>query len=225
MTLMHTNQAVASVAIARGRAVILDADGKLAYPVVDGGNLFGIVSGAVKEAAIGSVYVLGEIPNAEVGAAVAKGDLLRASKTTGKLVKAAASVLMDSDNANSDVTFTANRSYHGSKGEKISVTFTDPTGNNQPLTITVSNLDIDVSLKTGGAGAIESTAAEIVAAILADATAKHMVTGVADGTGAGVVKAIAKSYLYGGHGAFARANEDGSADGNLVAAEIFGGEI
>jgi len=219
---MHTTSALAAVKIERGRAVIFDGNGKFAYPTQDGDAVAGIVTGEIASGEVGDAYILGEAPNAMVGEAVAIGDLLRAVKTTGKLEVAAASVLMDSDNAKSDITFTVTHKYQGAQGDHITVTFTD-AGAGKALAITVSGFDIDVQLQTGGGGAIESTAAEIVAAIAADADAADLVVGVPDDDGSGVVKAIAKSYLTGGIGAFARAMEVATADGDYVNIDIFGG--
>jgi len=89
---------------------------------------------------------------------------------------------------NSDVTYTAVNG--GITGNDITIEYVDPVGNDQALAITVTDDAIEVSLATGPAGAITSTAAAIVAAIAADTDAAALVTGVADGTGLGVVEEI-----------------------------------
>jgi hypothetical protein len=98
---------------------------------------------------------------------------------------------------NNAILFTA-RDY-GDVGELIRVQLKDPSGNDQPLAIDVVGKDIIVSLATGGAGAITSTAAEIIAAIATSAAAA-LVTAVDSGesTGAGVVTAEALTALAGG---------------------------
>jgi len=212
--------------LAAYRGVVADTNGKAAYPTQDGDHIFGLTTEAITADDLAKNKVVNVQHEgkafAEAGAAFAIGALLRAVKTTGKLLKAAASVLMTGGPANSDIVFTATHKYQGAQGDHITVTFTDPAGNNQPLTIAVTRFDINVLLKTGGAGGIESTAAEIVAAIAADADAADLVTGVADGTGAGVVIAIAKSYLTGGIGAVAVAREAATADGDQVEVDLGG---
>lgn len=212
--------------LAMYRGVVIDANGKAAYPTQDGDHIFGLTTEAITADQLAKSKVVNVQREgkafATVGEAVSIGDLLRAVKTTGKLEKAAASVLMDSDNAKSDITFTVTRKYQGATGDEINVTFTDPGGNNQPLAITVAHYDINVSLATDGAGAITSTAAEIVAAIAADAAAADLVVGTPEGDGSGVVKAIAKSYLTGGIGAVAVAREAATADGDQVEVDLGG---
>lgn len=219
----HVLSAKASAALARGRAVVLNGSAELTYPLVNGGQVMGILATDTAQGAMGDVYVLGECPIGEAGEAFAIGDMVKASIATGKLVKAAATRLMDSDNLLSDVTLTAKKAYQGAIGNTISCTFTDPAANNRPLGVTVSDFDINVTLKTGAAGAIESKASEIAAAINAHAEASLLVTAAPDGAGSGVVKAIAKTYLFGGHGAFARARDAATANGDYIAVELFGG--
>lgn len=103
------------------------------------------------------------------------------------------STVMDSAGANADVTVTPIAMT--SPCSLLTITFTDPSANNQPLTVTVTGSDIDVSLATDGGGAITSTAAQVVAALAAHAVASTLVTAVAEGTGAGVVDAIAQTTL------------------------------
>jgi hypothetical protein len=93
----------------------------------------------------------------------------------------------------------------GTSGNSITVTYTDPSGNDQALAVSVVDTDIDVSLATGPAGAITSTAAEVLAAVDAKAEATALVsvaidttdTGVAD-DGSGVVTAMTQASLSGG---------------------------
>lgn len=85
----------------------------------------------------------------------------------------------------------------GAAGNAIKVALLDPAGNNKPLEVTVVNDEIRVSLATGGAGGITSTAAEVIAAVNASILAKGLVVATNDGasTGAGVVVAAAAAPL------------------------------
>jgi hypothetical protein len=101
------------------------------------------------------------------------------------------------------LTFTAKE--YGADGNLISVTYVDPSGNNKALSVSVVGSAITVSLKTGAGGAIESTAAEVMAAV--NAAASKLVTAsiyAADSggsdDGSGVVTAMAKASLTGGVG-------------------------
>lgn len=100
--------------------------------------------------------------------------------------------------ADNDLTFTAK--IGGAGGNAITVRLVDPAGNNQALAVTVSELAISVSLATGSGGAITSTAAQVAAAINADATAKMLISAVVKtgDAGTGVVTALAATNLAGG---------------------------
>lgn len=63
----------------------------------------------------------------------------------------------------------------GTAGNEVSITLVDPAANNKTLAITVSSKDISVSLATGEAGAITSTAKGVGDAINAHAEAKLLV--------------------------------------------------
>ena len=88
----------------------------------------------------------------------------------------------------------------GTDGNGITVTYTDPSGNDQALAVSVVGTDIDVSLATGPAGAITSTADDISTAIAADEDAAALVTvaDAEDNDGSGVVTAMAEAALTGG---------------------------
>jgi hypothetical protein len=101
------------------------------------------------------------------------------------------------------LTFTAKE--YGSDGNLISVTYIDPAGNNKALAVSVVGSAITVSLKTGAAGAIESTAAQVMAAVNAAASKLVVASIYAADTGdvddgSGVVTAMAKASLTGGAG-------------------------
>jgi len=99
---------------------------------------------------------------------------------------------------NNDLHFCAKTA--GVAGDDITVTYTDPAGNDKTLAITVVGDDIDVSLATGPAGAITTIANEILAAINADEDAfallKASLKTGSDGTG--IVTALAETNLAGG---------------------------
>ena len=102
------------------------------------------------------------------------------------------------------LTFTARQ--YGAGGNEITIAYIDPGANDAALSVTVAGNAIRVSLATGEAGAIESTAAEVLAAIQAHGPAHELVTvsllesdtNFSDGSGA--VTAIASTALEGGAG-------------------------
>lgn len=99
--------------------------------------------------------------------------------------------------ANNDLLFTAKE--RGNDGNAISVTYT-VTGNNTPLTVSVIGNDINVGVATGGGGATTSTASQILSAVNGNATAFNLVRAslAPSNTGAGIVTALAKTFLTGG---------------------------
>lgn len=106
------------------------------------------------------------------------------------------------DNA---LTFTAVA--YGTGGNSITIEYLDPSANDAALSIDVVGNAITVNLATGGAGAITSTAAAVLAAIEASGPAAALVTvaidtgdtGIAD-DGSGVVTALASAPMTGGAG-------------------------
>jgi hypothetical protein len=121
--------------------------------------------------------------------------LLIASITGGLPLASLTTALVGADN---DMTFTSK--IGGAGANAITVALVDPSGNNQALAVTVAELAISVSLATGVAGAITSTAAQVVAAINADATAKMLITAAVKtgDAGTGIVTALAATALAGG---------------------------
>lgn len=107
-----------------------------------------------------------------------------------------ATVTIDMTNALSDLTYTAVD--YGTAGNSITVTHVDPSGNDQPLAVNVDGTDITVSLATGPAGAITSTAAEVKAAVNVHADASLLVLCEDEGVGSGIVNAEAVTSLAGG---------------------------
>ena len=96
-----------------------------------------------------------------------------------------------SDQADDDLVFTAVAPE--AAGENVTVEFVDPGAINQPLTVTVVGDAVTINLATDGAGAITTTAAELMAAVNADTDASALVTvSTASGNdGSGVVTAMA----------------------------------
>lgn len=91
---------------------------------------------------------------------------------------------------------------YGAVGNNITIEYVDPSANDAVLSVDVTGSAIVVNLATDGAGVITSTAADVLAAIEADAPADALVT-VANTTlndGSGVVTAIAEAPLANGTG-------------------------
>lgn len=97
-------------------------------------------------------------------------------------------------------------------GNRIDVKITDPSGNNQPLAVTMTedftDLLIDVSIETDGGGALISTLAEVIAAINDAAGA------------AGLVKAELGSGANGAHIVSAAVVAQSLAGGHLIGDEL-----
>lgn len=90
----------------------------------------------------------------------------------------------------------------GEAGNLVAVVLQDPGGNNQPLSVSVSGSVVTVSLATDGAGAITSTAADVIAAVNVDGVASALVNGANEGAsdGSGVVAVVAETHLANGAG-------------------------
>lgn len=122
--------------------------------------------------------------------------------------------------ADNDLVFTAVDA--GDDGNDITVTYTDPSGNSQPLVVSVSGSDIDVSVETDGGGALISTAAEVQAAIEAKAEAAALVTVANSGSddGSGAVIAMATANLSGGGLAYIDVTADSAANYAMMEVEL-----
>lgn len=99
---------------------------------------------------------------------------------------------------NNAITWTAQSA--GADGNDIKVGLIDPSGNSQPLTVTVYGTYIEVLLATDGGGAITSTPSTIIPAIAASAAASTLVvaTNTGESTGASAVVAEAAANLENG---------------------------
>lgn len=99
---------------------------------------------------------------------------------------------------NNAITWTSK--LDGILGNKISVRLVNPAAASQALAVSVVDQAITVNLATDGASAITTTAALLKTAIEANAAA-HALVGLANtgaSTGAGVVAAVATTFLAGG---------------------------
>ena len=116
-------------------------------------------------------------------------------KTTIRILDGrAATLTSDHTAAEADILYTA-QPHIGSRLPTI--THTDPGGNSQPLTITVTGYDIDISLATDGGGTITSTAQQVIDAINGDAAASALVVAATapSNDGTGLVNALAQAPL------------------------------
>lgn len=88
----------------------------------------------------------------------------------------------------------------GAAGNDITIAYVDPGANDKPLGVAVVGNAITVNLATGPAGAITSTAGDIIAKMASTPTAAALVTGAnaAANDGTGVVTAMAATALTGG---------------------------
>lgn len=111
---------------------------------------------------------------------------------------AAASTSTGVVGSNNAITYTAKEV--GEAGTGISVSQVNPGTTNAALAVSVNGEAITVSLATDGAGAITTTAAQVIAAIAANGPASALVAAANQGasTGAGVVPAVAQTALAGG---------------------------
>ncbi len=98
---------------------------------------------------------------------------------------------------NSEVAITADTV--GTTGNSITVTYVAGSGNNVPLSASLSGTDLTVTLGTDGSGALDATknTATLVAAEI-NSAAGSLVTAAAGGDGSGAVTAMAQTSLSGG---------------------------
>lgn len=96
------------------------------------------------------------------------------------------------------LTFTSK--LPGALGNSISLRFVDPKSNSASLSVSVSGRDITVNLATNSAGAITTTASEVIAAIALhpDADTLVSVNNTSTSDGSGTVAAMRRTQLAGG---------------------------
>ena len=122
---------------------------------------------------------------------------------SGDPVNAAhATLVIDPTGTNNSLTYTSVE--YGATANDIYIEYDDPGANNATLVVSVVNRKIFVSLATGVAGAITSTAALIATAIAANPASAALVTvaNTAANDGTGVVTAMATAAMTGGAGTF-----------------------
>lgn len=149
--------------------------------------------------------VLAALPSLAMPVVGSVGDLREVIGAGAPAASAAAELDVNPAGDDNGLTFTAK--VFGAGGNLISVEYVDPSANDAPLSVDVAGSVITVNLATGVAGAITSTAAEVLAAIEASGPADALVavaidtgdTGVAD-DGSGIVTAMAAAFLAGGTG-------------------------
>ncbi|MBN1277437.1 MAG: flagellar hook-basal body complex protein [Deltaproteobacteria bacterium] len=88
---------------------------------------------------------------------------------------------------NADVTFTAIST--GTAGDSIQIVYAATTGT--PLSVSVAGNVITIDLETDGGGVVQSTAADVAAAVNADAYAAVLVSASAEGNGSGLIQSAA----------------------------------
>lgn len=100
--------------------------------------------------------------------------------------------------ADNDFNFTAVLA--GRLGNDTRIRFVNPAANNAALSVVVDGRDVTVNLATNGGGAITTTAAQVKTALDANPASAALITTVLNGTGAGVVTALAWLSFSGGSG-------------------------
>jgi hypothetical protein len=175
------------------------ADGVATYDVANGGYGTMVGSGVVTP-----IDPAVDIPDGELVMSAANGQVTIAGETTAE----AATVTVGA--TNSKVMLTAVE--EGAEGNAITITITDPPGNNVALSVDVDGTAIEVIAATDGSSAITSTAAQVIAAINEDNDASQLVVAEngAASNGTGVVAAAAATPLTGGTDA---AGENGAVIG------------
>lgn len=120
-------------------------------------------------------------------------------KNAAKETKATLTTELTGDN--NDLKYTSK--LNGALGNAITVEYVDPDGANAELAVSVDGTAITVSLATGAAKAITTTASDIATAIAAHAEANALVAVANAGldTGVGTVTEMAATALTGGKGA------------------------
>ncbi len=120
-------------------------------------------------------------------------------KNAAKETKATLTTELAGDN--NDLKYTSK--LNGALGNAITVEYVDPDDVNAELAVSVDGTAITVSLATGAAKAITTTASDIATAIAAHAEANALVAVANAGsdTGAGTVTEMAATALTGGKGA------------------------
>jgi hypothetical protein len=101
--------------------------------------------------------------------------------------------------ANNDLVWTARPAYPGTSGHAIEIRYV-VSGNNTPLSVSVTGTVITVNVATNGSGDPTSTAAQVAAAVAAHTAANALVSSAnaSGNNGTGVVAAVSQTALSGG---------------------------
>jgi hypothetical protein len=202
--------AVASGTVVGGTFVKIvddkDADGNYVMAHCGLGDRAAGVAEYDADAALGSRFAVTPPPSI---ARVQPGDNITAgeevqSDANGKAIPLRAAVAAHLDTGvvgnNNALAWTAKDP--GADGNTLTVTIVDAGDADTTLAVTVSNGDISVALGTtsAGAGAVTSTAQDVIDLIEADTAANALVSVVNKGasTGAGLMAAVSKTNLAGG---------------------------
>ncbi|HKJ57087.1 MAG TPA: M14 family zinc carboxypeptidase, partial [Nitriliruptoraceae bacterium] len=102
-----------------------------------------------------------------------------------------------SDGGSSSRVVLTSHAWGHEGGNDLTIAYLDPAASNSPLAVSVSGNDIVVSLATNAGGAVNSTAAQVVAAVNASPDASALVTATTyrGSTGTGTVPAAAQVAL------------------------------
>lgn len=139
-----------------------------------------------------SVTVVAGEAGSAIAVAVSGSDI---TVTLAKSAAVAAVLSTALTGANNDLDYAARTA--GVAGNSIAIVYVDPMGNDAALSVSVSGTTITVSLATDGAGAITSTAQQVMTAInrVPAAVALVGINLKSGNTGAGVVTALASTAL------------------------------
>lgn len=150
-------------------------------------------TGIVADANGKKIVPKGTIVGGTTGSTMADDTIPVAEKNTASVYD---TVTLDPAGNNNNIVVTAKAV--GDTG--LSIALVDPAGNDKALAVSVANKVISVSLATSGAGAITSTAAQVMAAINGNPDANELVVAslAVNNDGTGVVTAINETALAGG---------------------------
>lgn len=198
------------------------------------------VLGAVRVSDAANALVHVDFERGHNGMGLVTGDLVAANLAGGTAaVGQQATLATGVEGDNNAITWTAKEA----GAVNIGVTLTNPGANSVPLSVAVSGdgtvaspYAINVTIATDAAGALTSTALEVMHAVMANALANSLVFVASTGasTGAGVMVAAVNAALTGGadfpvsmaNGQFGILMQDVDVtDGNSTGAILIGGRV
>lgn len=167
------------------------------------------------------ILITGSEPVVTDSALIGASQTLAANTVLGRVAETRATKTTGVIGNNNAILWSANR--RGTAGNSITVALVDPSANNAALSVSVTGTAITVNLATSGAGAITSTAAQVIAAIEASEAASALVEVANAGasTGAAAVAAVAAGPLSGGaDNGQLKAHDPEATDGSQTAVAI-----